>query len=60
MDFIYEMEHPKGTPLDYSRFKEYYFPSDHAGQWCFRFPNDYGASVIKHPGSYGYQEDKFN
>lgn len=29
------------------------------GQWTFKFENNYGASVIKRYGSYGYKEDKF-
>ena len=26
-------------------------------QYIFRFPSNYGASVIKHDGSYGYKDD---
>lgn len=26
-------------------------------QYVFRFENDYGASLIKRPGSYGYRKD---
>ena len=59
MDIIYEMAHPKGTPLNYKKYKDFYFDSGNPGQWCFRFPNNYGASVIKHPGSYGYDKDLF-
>lgn len=49
----------KGTPLEYSKYKEYYIDVEEEGHWVFRFPNDYGASVIKRLGSYGYEEDKF-
>jgi hypothetical protein len=49
----------KGTPLEYSKYKEYYVDVEEEWHWVFRFPNDYGASVIKRFGSYGYEEDKF-
>ena len=28
-------------------------------QWKFKFDNNYGASIIKHIGSYGFENDKF-
>ena len=58
-NLLYEFNHPKGTPLNYSKYEEYHFETKNPGQWAFKFPNNYGASVIKHPGSYGYYEDKF-
>lgn len=49
----------KGTPLKYDEFKKYEIKSYRKGQWRFMFKNNYGASVIKHWGSFGYEEDKF-
>lgn len=48
-----------GTPLDYTGFEKYYIDRKLAGCWQFRFENNYGASIIKHYGSYGYEEDLF-
>lgn len=28
-------------------------------QWRFKFDNGYGASIIKHFGSFGFEKDKF-
>lgn len=45
--------------------KHHPFPFEHPGQhtewlggdvWRFKFANDYGASVIRHPTSYGYPQ----
>ena len=49
----------EGTPLNYKGFEEYKVISKLPGQWRFRFDNDYGASIIKHWGSYGYEDDLF-
>ena len=57
--FIDEIKNPKGTPLRYDKFKQYEIETNEKGHWIFKFPNNYGASVIKHYGSYNYEEDKF-
>lgn len=49
----------KATPLKYRKYKKYEIPAFADGQWRFKFENNYGASVIKMWGSYGYREDKF-
>ena len=49
----------KGTPLEYKKYEKYYIGGNAPGQWVFKFKNDYGASVIKHFGSYGYEKDLF-
>lgn len=48
-----------GTPLKYEQFKKYYVDTKEKGHWVFKFDNNYGASVIKHYGSYGYEQDLF-
>ena len=54
-----ELNNPQGTPLKFDEFKDYYKKGNIPGQWIFKFENNYGASVIKHFGSYGYEEDLF-
>lgn len=46
--------------LNYEEFKDYLLrrKSQFDGvQYLFRFPNNYGASIIKHSGSYGSDRD---
>lgn len=46
--------------LNYEEFKDNLLerrPAYDGVQYLFRFPNDYGASIIKHFGSYRSSED---
>lgn len=46
--------------LNYEEFKDYLLKRKlifDGVQYLFRFPNNYGASIIKHLGSYGSSRD---
>ena len=56
------------TPLKFDEYKDYLVLEEHNDKrwgnednfhYIFKFPNKYGASIIKHIGSYGYEEDLF-
>lgn len=46
--------------LNMEKFKDYLFKAQFlfdGAQYVFRFPNNYGASIVKHFGSYGGKDD---
>lgn len=56
------------TPLIFDEYKDYLVLEEHNDKhwgnednyrYVFRFENNLGASVIKHIGSYGYEDDLF-
>lgn len=54
----------KNLSLNIKDFEEYLWDTEevrineHIGiRYIFRFPNDYGASVVKCYGSFGYEQD---
>lgn len=54
----------KNLSLNVKEFEEYLWDTEEVRildkigiRYVFRFPNDYGASVIKHYGSLGYEQD---
>lgn len=49
----------KSTPLEYENFKQYEIKPRGPGQWLFKFDNNYGASIVKRYGSYGFEDDLF-
>ena len=66
---IYKMMSESKTSLQYDKYKNYYIENKHLEkkgswkngihQWMFHFENNYGASIIKHWGSYGFEDDLF-
>ena len=49
----------RGESDYYKAYSETFGKDSFAWQWRFKFDNGFGASVIKHFGSYGFEDDLF-
>lgn len=55
----YLFYHRKGNSFFDEQFLHKYNINSYDKQWIFKFPNNYGASVVKHYGTYGFDDDLF-
>lgn len=56
-DYLFEQR--KTMPQGYKKFCNDCNIDPYHNQWIFKFPNEYGASIVKHWGSYGFDKDLF-